>query len=399
MVMYKVFLILTLIPIALPPLLAQEQNYKYISAIEDLLFDNLNENVYRYSYYNPVSKDSIIINSHLINQPSSFKSDKLKSVCDSIRWGNRIDLYKDLEALMMKQDSVFSNGWGRLYKESELIEGLWEDQFESLCTLELTLMALRIRAEKWSAERVFKYLENLYALSYGDYDPRRVEQTFYKSDYVRNSASGYCQCDLLQAPNHDLSMIDELLLTTPGMAKVFVKELESQENVSDSQRKYYTIGTRGFLARIESCLIDSVMIENPNLFIRAGYQDAIDICPNYYPIRFYHVVLNRFRNVKETQLIEMLLGDVFKSTDSFLECASLLQLLKAQNDDLIDYIMENYSLDIICDARGDDREEIVSFLLKNGILSDNCITLSRMNRRLEKCGLEAADIINMYKER
>lgn len=397
--MNKTFVIVIFTLVTLPLLYAQDKRDPYISAIKNLLFDNLNENNYRYSFYSPVSKDSIVINSHLRNKRSSFKAQKLKSVCDSIRWGNRIDLYNDLEALMIKQDSVFSNGWGRLYKESELIEGLWEDQFESLCTLELTLMALKIKAEKWSAERVFKYLENLYALSYGDYDSRRVEQTFYKSDYVRNTASGYCQCDLLQAPNHDLSMIDELLLTTPGMAEVFVKELESQESVSDSQRKYYTIGTRGFLARKESCLIDSVMVENPNLFIRAGYQDAIDICPNYYPIRFYHVVLNRFRNVKETQLIEMLLVDVFKSANSFLECASLIQLLKAQNDDLIDYIMEDYSLDLICGARDEDRAGIVSFLLKTEIISDKCSSLRRMTRRFEECGLKASDIINMYKER
>ena len=137
--MKKIFLILILIPIALPLSFAQEQNYKYISAIEDLLFNDLNENTYSYSYYAPVLKDSIVISSHLRNKPSSFKADKLKSVCDSIRWGNRIELYNDLESLMIKQDSVFSSGWGRLYKEAELIEGLWEDQFESLCILELTL--------------------------------------------------------------------------------------------------------------------------------------------------------------------------------------------------------------------------------------------------------------------
>ena len=194
-------------------------------------------------------------------------------------------------------------------------------------------------------------------------------------------------------------MIDELLLTTPGMAEVFVKELESLESVSESQRKYYTIGSRGFLARKKSCLIDSVMIENPDLFIRAGYQDAIEICPNYYPIRFYHVVLNRFRGVRETQLIEMLLADMFKSTDSFLECASLIQLLNAQNDDLIDYIMEDYSLDLICNARDDEKAEIASFLLEVGIFSDKCLTMRRMTRRFEECGLQANDILKMYRSK
>ncbi len=369
--MIKNTFFITLILFGVQLQLFGQRNYHLIESLHHTLFEkNIDNTIYKYSFWSRDVQDSIHINSRYKWQKGYFKSHNVSSICDSIRWSRDVTLIPHLSNILIKQDSIFRNEWGPAFNWQDGSMGLWDDQYESLYALDITLTYLNSINEKWSCDKKYNYLKDLFMLSCGDFDTLRTKRLEFFSDYIRLKMKGYGVC--LSIRKAEWSILDDYLFSDPEMVDLVIKDLEyfKQDELPFGFDLLFSSGLEYFFTRVEDDRIDSLIINHSDLFIKLGYTNKIKHWDTKYPIRFYHFVLTRYTfGSKNPVFINMLLDDLYSNLNTAFSSKMLNTTINLYADPLITYLRNERIVDLVHSLKTDIEigqvKEIISSIATN----------------------------------
>ena len=363
------FLILYVLPVCLVG-----QSSSLISDLDYVLFEkDIDTSYYLYSYWSIKEQDSISVKSRYLYSPHTLKSGLVEKICDTIRWKRATHLIPELSNLLEEQEEVFLNEWNPVFDFTGAPEGLWEDQFNSLCLIDLTLSYLTIIEEQWGPQRKYDFLKNLYLLSYGDFDKSRVNETLYKSQYIINK-HGYCRCNLIQKPNFENSLIDEFFYDDPYLLDILLQDIHksSMNSTPDDEKKFFNTGVRNVLHKFSDVRIDSLLIYDSQELINLGFSDKVNIWTSRLPVKYYHLLLRRYRLASKNEFfIDLILEDIFGNIKLGSDKKTALGILLREKDHLIDYkIREKFLIELLVAKTEDELTQLISLLESSMTLGD-----------------------------
>lgn len=358
--------ILTLLYLVLIVVYIQAQDNRDISRLETLLFEyDKDKPLYEYPFWSRKLNKTIMVYSRFEADYKKYKQDSVSNICDDIRRQERIDLIPNLQEILQRHESYFLKEWEPVWDHRGGPEGLWEDQYNILCIIDMTINYLKMIKEKWSSDKKYKYLKNIYMLNYGDYDTTRVTEVKYNSAYIRNQRK-YCRCKQLQRQVHQKSLISEMFLGDKDMISFLIKDLLRNEdsNVSDDEGRFFSQGMDYVLRNVYSEEIDSLILNRPNVFINSGYKHPNELSKSAFSLRFYHLVLRRYKATRSNyRLVQLLLDDLFSDRNILYQSRHALGIIQGNQDVLIRYMLMDEFIQLFASSKSQEElDRLESFI-------------------------------------
>jgi len=286
------------------------QDNSLIDQLNYILFEDMPQETLEYSFYcNFEDKD--------YNRTVRYKDlrgERIAKVCEAIRLSKDHSLIPDLTTILLKQEGYFLDEWEVAWKDGGGPKNIFDDQYELLVDIDITISFLTMEKEQWDNARKYAYLKNLYLLNQGDYDKSRVENTLYISDYIRNVRNGFCASSLFLPSTSKRTLIDQM---SEFLLEEILQDLSKTDvsKLGDGEKKFYNIGLRKTLITNKDSRIDAFLIEHAEFFNGLDFLKARD--NTHLSIYYYHLLLDRYMlNNQNSDLLIPIADDLFKNSNA-----------------------------------------------------------------------------------
>ncbi len=347
------------------------QHESIIERLEFILFEEgVLEEPKVYSFKPYYREDTLKVTSRFINHHSSWKDERVSKICDTLRLKKAYGYTERLKNILKKHEDYFLNEWEPIFGYLGGPDGLWWDQMEILCNLDMTLSYLTMFKNNWTASKKYEYFKNKYLVAFDDRDDTsRVSKILCNSEYLKYGGIGRTRAALLSRP----SIIDEFIKNDDELSNVIIDDiLETKgRELSKGDNALYSTGLKNFFLSNKNNRIDSILLVDPELMINIGFKNQkFEGWKFNLPIRFYDMVLRRYRNIKDPRLIDILLDDIFQSRQVLYSSKDpLIRVAYILGDHLTNYkIIKRFIKDLSQMDKEQDIAEYIGFV--NSVLDN-----------------------------